>query len=230
VLIAEGTGRFEDEARESRVVEDAACFVLMPGRWHRYSPDPATGWREYWVGVRGELAIRAVRLLGLDARGPVLRVGNHDELIERYEELLRLAEIHDKASLLEMSGHVLSLLALVAKGNVNESGSAERADAVGRAIREMQAHVYGRVDMARLARQAGVSGATFRRIFRDRTGSAPYRYYMALKVNAIKRELAHTELPLKEIAFRLGFADQYHLSRAFKQYTGVSPTAWRARG
>ena len=230
VLITEGRGRFEDERHGLRQVQDAVCLVLMPGRWHRYRPDPRIGWREYWVGVRGQLPIQAVRLLGLDTRGPVIRLANQDELVERYEDLLRLAAVHDTASLLEMSGHVMALLALVARGSVSESGGAERADVVDRAIREMQTRVYGRVDMRRLARQAGVSEATFRRIFRDRTGSAPYRYYTALKINAVKRELAHTELPLKEIAFRLGFTDQYHLSRVFKHYTGLAPSVWRTRG
>jgi hypothetical protein len=23
--------------------------MLFPGEWHRYSPDPATGWDEHWV-------------------------------------------------------------------------------------------------------------------------------------------------------------------------------------
>ncbi|MFP4551248.1 MAG: helix-turn-helix domain-containing protein [Spirochaetales bacterium] len=51
-----------------------------------------------------------------------------------------------------------------------------------------------------------------------------------LRVNEVKMQLAHSDKPLREIADRFGFTDQYHLSRVFKQYVGASPTAWRRRG
>ena len=42
-----------------------------------------------------------------------------------------------------------------------------------------------------------------------------------------KRLLRHTPLTLKEIAAALGYADQFHLSKAFKRVTGLSPQAYR---
>jgi AraC family transcriptional regulator, transcriptional activator of pobA len=42
-----------------------------------------------------------------------------------------------------------------------------------------------------------------------------------------KRDLYMTSKPVKEIAFSLGFEDEYHFSRYFKNYTAVSPQICR---
>ncbi len=42
-----------------------------------------------------------------------------------------------------------------------------------------------------------------------------------------KRQLLFTDLSASEIAYELGFADPTHLSRFFKRYTGLSPSAFR---
>jgi len=230
VFVAEGSGEFEDHRGEVARVRQGDCFVLLPGLRHRYHPDPGIGWREYWVGVRGEAAERAVRLLEIDARGPVLHPAGDDALVGVYERLLELASIHDTVAHVEMVSLVLHLIALVSRPEVRSEPGRPAPDRVQTAIGRMQASLYGRLDLAALAGECGLSDAGFRRLFRERTGSSPYRYYMALKVNAVKKELAQSALPLKAIAQKLGFTDQYHLSRVFKEYAGVAPSVWRRRG
>ncbi len=42
-----------------------------------------------------------------------------------------------------------------------------------------------------------------------------------------KRELYLTSKPIKAIAYELGFDDEFHLSRYFKNHTDVSPQLYR---
>lgn len=42
-----------------------------------------------------------------------------------------------------------------------------------------------------------------------------------------KWQLLHTQRPVKEIAWEIGFADEFYFSRLFKQSTGLAPTAFR---
>ena len=53
VLVAEGRGQFESQSAGMIEVEPGSVILLFPGKWHRYRPDPKTGWSEYWIEFVG---------------------------------------------------------------------------------------------------------------------------------------------------------------------------------
>jgi AraC-like DNA-binding protein len=55
----------------------------------------------------------------------------------------------------------------------------------------------------------------------------PYQYYMQLKIKKAAELLEQKDASIKEVAYSLGFEDQYYFSRFFKKKTGVAPSAWR---
>ena len=79
-----------------------------------------------------------------------------------------------------------------------------------------------------VARAAGLSEDHFGREFRAATGETPMRYLRRIRVEQSRYLLEHTAMLVEEIAWEVGFADQFHFSRVFKRETGVSPTAWRS--
>lgn len=52
-------------------------------------------------------------------------------------------------------------------------------------------------------------------------------YLRSLRIGFACRQLRRPEIPLSEIAFHAGFADQSHFSRTFKKTFGVPPTQYR---
>ena len=226
VYIDAGTGTFEDGAG-THAVTPGSILLLRPGVWHRYAPEPASGWHEYWVGFAGAPLAQSVVVLGLHRRGPVLPAGRRPELVAQFERLLELAQLHDTAGHVEMVATVLHLLSMAARATDQPPGRADRRDAVHRALAAMQDRLTERVSVANLARECGLPVSTFRRAFSEVTGSPPYRYFMTLKINAAKLDLAHSTRSVREIAERLCFTDQFHFCRVFRDYTGVSPSRWR---
>jgi AraC family transcriptional regulator len=63
------------------------------------------------------------------------------------------------------------------------------------------------------------------RWFRRYQGTSPYQYLMRRKMNLAAEHLIENGGLVKEAAQRLGFADPYHFSRAFKSVHGVAPQA-----
>ena len=57
LYITEGQGVFRSASLHAPVpVTSGTMFILFPGEWHSYRPDPSTGWKEYWIGFEGPLA------------------------------------------------------------------------------------------------------------------------------------------------------------------------------
>jgi AraC family transcriptional regulator len=83
------------------------------------------------------------------------------------------------------------------------------------------------VSLAELAAAAGLSVSQFSRQFKARTGQAPHRFLLGLRVEHACRLLRTDQLPIAEVAFRCGFSHQEHLTRVMKAHVGTTPGALR---
>ncbi|HEU4707446.1 MAG TPA: helix-turn-helix domain-containing protein [Solirubrobacterales bacterium] len=81
--------------------------------------------------------------------------------------------------------------------------------------------------VAAMARHAGVSPRTFARRFRAETGTTPLQWLLAQRVLEARRLLEATDLPIEEVAWRVGFATAASLRDHFRRATATTPTAYR---
>ena len=80
-----------------------------------------------------------------------------------------------------------------------------------------------------LAKKYNTCEKTLNKHFKDNYQKSVYRYQMDFKLEQVKRFLyEHPDAKLHEVALNFGFCDEFHLSRAFKKNTGVSPKEYRA--
>jgi AraC-like DNA-binding protein len=97
-----------------------------------------------------------------------------------------------------------------------------------RRIREyVEAHLGDSMDLATLAAVAGLSIHHFARGFKQSTGLTPHHYLTQKRVERAQDMLAHSALSLSEIAYAVGFSDQSHLARHFRQMLGTTPGQFR---
>src|SRR5262249_41618803 len=80
-----------------------------------------------------------------------------------------------------------------------------------------------------LAKQALLSVSYFGRAFKVTFSDTPRAYLIQLRLERAKDLMLSTQEPLSQIALACGFADQAHLSRAFRRVMGETPAAWRRR-
>ena len=91
----------------------------------------------------------------------------------------------------------------------------------------MQTHCDRNLSLSELASQAQMSLHYFARSFKQTVGLSPHQYLIRCRLDRAKAMLLQNELSIAEIAQRVGFSDQSHLSRHFRQQTGVTPRQWR---
>ena len=98
-----------------------------------------------------------------------------------------------------------------------------------RAKDRMDAASHEEWPVRRLARVSNVSQAHFARSFRDAFGVPPHRYLLTRRIERASALLRDTDLPITEIAFQTGWNSLGTFGRTFRDVTGQSPSALRAR-
>ena len=85
----------------------------------------------------------------------------------------------------------------------------------------------GPIRVADLSDEAGLSRAHFSRAFARNFGTPPRDYILSRRIARARTMLTDTDLSASQIAMRCGFSNPSHLTTAFKQQLGLTPTAYR---
>ena len=109
----------------------------------------------------------------------------------------------------------------------NQSVEKQTEDVVNQVKKYIVEHLDGDTSLYNLAEQVHFSQEYLLRIFKKKEGITILQYINDLKLAAAKQLLTDSELQVKEIADRLGFASQGYFGRFFRNKTGLTPNAYR---
>ena len=90
-------------------------------------------------------------------------------------------------------------------------------------------HLSDDLSLAMLADQAGMSERSFSRHYAEATGVTPARAIERLRVEAARRLLSESRLPVKRISQRCGFGSEETMRRSFLRILSATPNDYRAR-
>lgn len=227
LLITSGSGWFETRSSGKQKVGPGTAFLVLPGLWHRYRPDPRTGWQESWIELRGRV-IEDLFRSGALSPASVLRKGAVVACLEEihhniHRKVCGKSPVHRA----ELSAEALKALSMLTRNERQQDDAGSLHSAVTRAEQHLAEHHAEALDMQDLSRQLGVSYTSFRRAFRRETGLSPWQYLLSVRLNRARRLLSAEGTKLEEVASAVGFSSAFHLSAAFKKAYGIPPQAWR---
>lgn len=90
-------------------------------------------------------------------------------------------------------------------------------------------HLADDISLPVLASQAGMSERTFSRHYAKATGLTPAHAVERLRVEAARRLLSDSRLPVKRISQRCGFGSEETMRRSFLRLLAAAPQDYRAR-
>ena len=91
-----------------------------------------------------------------------------------------------------------------------------------------EANLSSKISLNNLAELCGLTRFQFIRRFQKQTGLAPHAWLMRLRLERACTQLAKPNAMITDIAADVGFYDQSHFNRAFKQAFGVAPSSYRS--
>jgi transcriptional regulator GlxA family with amidase domain len=147
--------------------------------------------------------------------------------------LSRTAKTSQARTLLKQAGCLLKVLlmelesdALVRTAQEPSVGLRHRRkihECVGKILEDPAASS----SVAALARACGVSVDHFSRLFHRLIGATPKAFMLDARLRKARELLRESDLPVKDIAARMGYSDVFFFSRQFRLKIGQSPAAFR---
>lgn len=204
-------------------------FLIFPGQITTYIASLTDPWEYIWLEFDGARVKDVVNDLGLSIANPIYRPRSpelRDELVGEMRYLLD----HKAGSPLALVAHTYLFLDALAR-----SAEPHRATGGSRLIdyyiREARTFVERRyqddVTVEDIARHLGLNRSYFGKVFKTATGISPQRYLIGYRMDKAAELLKLSALSVAEVGRAVGYPNQLHFSRAFKNEFGMSPRAWR---
>lgn len=224
------------------VVRPNQYFILPIGRRHEYGAMDGCDWTIYWVHFAGECA-------HVYADGAVtpqsINVTLNSRIVDRiniFEEMLTTLNtghgIEDLRYASSLLHHFLASMRYLGQFRRAKSvttsetvmqGDGGAIDIVEQAIHYMKENIEHRVTMQDVLRYVGYSQSHFSTLFKRRMGQSPLAYFNVLKIEHACDLLAHTDMKINMICYKVGIEDALYFSRLFSKIKGVSPSEFRRR-
>ena len=96
-----------------------------------------------------------------------------------------------------------------------------------RVLEFIEQHLAEEISLAALAELADLSVYHFARLFKQSFGVPPHRYHMARRMERARRLLQRPTLSVTQIGIQIGFRETSSFTRAFRRYTGLTPSDYR---
>jgi AraC family transcriptional regulator len=90
-------------------------------------------------------------------------------------------------------------------------------------------HLNQDIKLADLAELIGMSQFHFSHQFKQASGTSPHQYLLQQRIEQAKLLLKQSDRSIVDIALECGFNSHSHLSKTFRQLTGITPKAYRAK-
>jgi AraC family transcriptional regulator len=143
-------------------------------------------------------------------------IGNSDPGSRQYAEALSLVLMHE-----------LIRLERTASAAVRPLRGGLPTWRQKRLVEFIEEHLAADISLTALAEIAGLSLFHFARAFTQSFGVPPHQYHMGRRMDRARSLLQKPALSVTEIGIQIGFRETSSFTRAFRRFTGLTPTEYR---
>lgn len=231
VYITRGTGHFESASCSRTKIEAGMIFILFPGEWHTFAPDPSTGWDDHWLGFNGSFMDDKIRNGFFTFKNCVFKVGIDENIINTYHRIFDIIANEKKGMQQLAASLTISLIGRLYYDGLNHSlGDSYMTRIINQAKVILKEDIQGSKSLEQIASSLDISYSLFRREFKNKCGISPGQYRQEIKLARAKELLNSTNMSIAEISAMLDFECIGQFSTFFKKKAGIPPLEFRKRG
>lgn len=205
-------------------------FLIDPGRINVYCADQKFPWEYVWVEFDGLRARELMEEAGLSNDHPVFHPVSDTAADKLRDEMLRLTQYPDNSRPLGIIGQLYLIMDALIQGSSNkkklQGGKLSRFYAQ-EALSFIEQNYTLPITVEDMANRCNLDRSYFGKVFKDMIGQSPQDFLIRYRMSKATSLLTSTSLSIGDISVQVGYPNQLHFSRAFRNIYGMSPRQYR---
>lgn len=231
ILMVSGDGYYRDACGLDAPLAPGDAVLVFPDLAHAYGPVAGGEWTQlYFVFSGPQFDLLRQRGLLVPER-PVWRLGAPDYWQQRLTGVLRSEPLVAAGAALRALGRFSEVLLEMIASERERTESPAREVWLEQSLRLLgdRSASGGWASPKSVAREVGLSYENFRKRFAAFTGESPGQFQKRRRLEWACAAIYQNGHTTKQIADELGFCDEFHFAKAFKQVVGTTPAEYRRR-
>lgn len=233
VISGTGTLMADDSKGNTKTysVKSMQGFMIFPGQITTYIADKELPWEYVWVEFDGLRAKSIAESAGLTMDTPIYHAQSKSLREDMMNEMLYMTQ-NRESSPFHLIGHLYLFLDYMMRSSAGtniQKGSQLRDFYIHEALNFMEHNFQNDISVEDVAAVCGLNRSYFGKIFKQAVGKSPQEFLLSYRMAKAAELLKLTQFSIGDISQAVGYDNQLHFSRAFKNIYGVSPREWRNR-
>ena len=233
VISGTGTLMADDSKGNTKTysVKSMQGFMIFPGQITTYIADKELPWEYVWVEFDGLRAKSIAESAGLTMDTPIYHAQSKSLREDMMNEMLYMTQ-NRESSPFHLIGHLYLFLDYMMRSSADtniQKGSQLRDFYIHEALHFMEHNFQNDISVEDVAAVCGLNRSYFGKIFKQAVGKSPQEFLLSYRMAKATELLKLTQLSIGDISQAVGYDNQLHFSRAFKNIYGMSPREWRNR-
>ena len=231
--ILSGTGTLmADDSKgvtQTYSIKSMQGIMIFPNQITTYVADRQLPWEYVWLEFDGLRVKSLLDTIGLSLDKPVYHARNKNLREDMANEMLYISR-HKDESPFHLIGHLYLFLDYLLRSAADEQlehGSKLREFYIHEALTYIEHNFQNEITIEDIAGVCGLNRTYFGKIFKEALGKTPQEFLLNYRMLKAAELLKLTSLSIGDIGLAVGYANQMHFSRAFKNNYGISPREWR---
>ena len=231
--ILSGTGTLmADDSKgvtQTYSIKSMQGFMIFPNQITTYVADKQLPWEYVWLEFDGLRVKSLLDTIGLSLDKPVYHARNKSLREDMANEMLYIPR-HKDESPFHLIGHLYLFLDYLLRSAADEQlehGSKLREFYIHEALTYIEHNFQNEITIEDIAGVCGLNRTYFGKIFKEALGKTPQEFLLNYRMLKAAELLKLTSLSIGDVGLAVGYANQMHFSRAFKNNYGISPREWR---
>lgn len=231
--IISGTGKLmADDSKgvtHEYQIRSGQGFMIFPRQITTYIADRKLPWEYVWIEFDGMRAREVIETAGLTPDHPVYHASFKDLRENMKNEMIYIAE-HGNESPFHLMGHLYLFIDYLSRSSASmqlTSDGKVRDFYIKEALNYIEQNFQNDITIEGIAAFCGLNRTYFGRIFKETVGKSPQQFLLNYRMAKAAELLKLTGLSISDIGNAVGYPNQLHFSRAFKNVYQESPREWR---